>query len=88
MAEFIEQYCEQNNMDKGREDIKDLLRTDEKKQIQCHRELSYLKTWKVTDKMGTAGDNPAVVNKVSVKGEGKKFIRHITLCTAEWNEQP
>ena len=88
MAEFIEQYCEQNNMDKGREDIKDLLRTDEKNQIKCHRELSHLKTWKATYRMGTAGDNPNVVNTVSFKGEGKKFIRHITLCTAEWNEQP
>ena len=37
--------------------------------------------------MGTAGDNPAVVNTVSVKGEGKKFIRHITLCTAEWDDR-
>jgi hypothetical protein len=87
LAEYIEQYCEQNNMDKGREDLKDLLRTDDKNQIKCHRELSYLKTWKVTDKMGTAGDNPAVVNTVSVKGEGKKFIRHITLCTAEWDDR-
>jgi hypothetical protein len=87
VAEYIEQYCEQNNIDKGREDLKDFLRTDEKNQIKCHRELSHLKTWKVTDKMGTAADNPAVLNTVSVKGEGKKFICHISLCTTEWDER-
>lgn len=38
--------------------------------------------------MGTASDNPSLVNTVSVKGEGKKFIRHITLCTTEWDERP
>ena len=37
--------------------------------------------------MGTAGDTLDVTNTVSVKGEGKKFIRHITLCTAEWDER-
>lgn len=50
-----------------------------------HRELSHLKTWKVTDKWGPR-DNPTVVNTVlSKEKERNSFVQ--ILCTAEWDER-
>ena len=81
LGEYIEKHCE----DKDVQDMKDLLRTDKKRKIKCHRELSHLKTWNFCSRMGNAGDNAKFLKTISAKGEGKKFISHITICTVEWD---
>eukprot|EP00092_Neocalanus_flemingeri_P005527 GFUD01005957.1.p1 GENE.GFUD01005957.1~~GFUD01005957.1.p1 ORF type:complete len:585 (+),score=168.00 GFUD01005957.1:112-1866(+) len=87
IGEMIEKYCLVNSMENEREALKSILRIDQKNQISSHRELSHLKTWTVSEKMGSAGDNPRHVQSFSMKGEGKKFIRKITLCTVLWDER-
>ena len=87
LAELVEKYCAVNNMEKDVEDVKTLLRTDKKKQILSHRESSHLKTFTVSHRMGSAGDFPRQEKSFSIKGEGKKFIRHITLCTVMWDDR-
>eukprot|EP00092_Neocalanus_flemingeri_P105419 GFUD01135128.1.p1 GENE.GFUD01135128.1~~GFUD01135128.1.p1 ORF type:complete len:531 (-),score=119.02 GFUD01135128.1:303-1688(-) len=87
IGEMIEKYCLVNSMENEREALKSILRIDQKNQISSHRELSHLKTWTVSEKMDSAGDNPRHVQSFSMKGEGKKFIRKITLCTVLWDER-
>ena len=45
LAELVEKYCALNNMENDDDDVKTLLRNDQKKQIRSHRELSHLVTW-------------------------------------------
>jgi len=87
LAEFIEEYSKLNNMENGVDELRNLLRIDKKKQIKSHREFSHLKTWTVTERMGSPGDNPRHVKTHSIKSGGKKLIRHITLCTVVWDDR-
>lgn len=87
LAEFIEKYCLVNLIEKDREDLKNCLRGDKERKISSHRELSHLKTFLVSQKMGSAGDYPRNVENFNVRGDGKKFIRHISICTVLWDDR-
>eukprot|EP00092_Neocalanus_flemingeri_P058216 GFUD01069333.1.p1 GENE.GFUD01069333.1~~GFUD01069333.1.p1 ORF type:complete len:566 (+),score=144.80 GFUD01069333.1:433-2130(+) len=87
LGEMIEKYCLVNSMENEREVLKANLRIDQNNQISSHRELSHLKTWTVIEKMGSAGDSHRHVQSFSIRGEGTKFIRQITLCTVTWYER-
>jgi len=82
LSEFIDEYNNLNGT--GIDELKSLLRVDKNKEIKNSRELSHLKIW-TTDKMGAPGDNPNHLRTVRVSGEGKKFIRTISLATVEWD---
>jgi len=82
LCEFIDIYC---NLDRSNiDELKSLIRIDNKKEIENHRELSHLKTW-TSERMGSPGDHPKHLRTVRISGEGKKFLRNISLATVEWD---
>jgi len=82
LSEFIDIYSNLNGS--GIDELKSLLRMDKNKEFEHFRELSHY-TPVTTDKMGSPGDNPNHLRTVIVSGEGKKFIRTISLTTVEWD---